>query len=86
MKALTLALLLMIFPAHADTLTIEPLNPAQPPVVNKFPTDPVTGTMFIPGLSPARCADLVQQLSGNPLAKGAQCTTGPIDLTVWPGG
>lgn len=77
---------LLAGPAIADTLTIVPVDRTQPPVVNRFPTDAVTGAMFIPGLSPARCAELAQQLSGNPLAKGAQCAAGPVDLTMWPHG
>ncbi len=85
-RTIFLALSLMAVPAHADTLTIVPVNPATPPVVNKFPVDPATGAMWISNLTPLACAHFAAELANNGLAKQASCATGPVDATQWTGG
>ena len=84
-RGIVLALGLLTSPALADTLTIVPVNPATPPVVNKFPVDPATGAMWISNLTPAACQHFMTELANNGLAKQASCATGPVDATQWTG-
>ena len=63
-------------PASTQTFVVQPATPGIPVFANGVPRDPLTGTQYVEGLPPARCADLLTQLPNDGLAKAFQCQDG----------
>lgn len=84
MRIVALTLLLMAFPAHADTLVVTARDAKHPPIVNAWPAQ--GATMMVPNLTPYACKDFLGQMQHNPLALSASCLAGVVDKTIWHGG
>lgn len=63
-------------PAPNQTLVVQPRTPSIPVFANGVPRDPITGTQYVEGLPPSRCADLLAQLPNDGLALAFQCQDG----------